>query len=83
MSIKYTGELSENPCKSDCPRRSAECRVHCSEYNEWRSARNAKLEEEHRIKAIGDITTTQRAKSWCRVLKTKMADRSGRREHER
>lgn len=82
MTGKYTGELSENPCR-ECERRCAGCHGRCEEYKEWRESRNIKNAEEYRKKQIGDIASMQKRKSWAKTLKTMVSNRTGRREHER
>lgn len=76
---KYTGELWQNPCKRDCPKRHVGCASECEDCKEWREARRELREREYKTKMIGDIASSQKQKSWNNTQKAKISDRMGRR----
>lgn len=40
--------MKEQPCKRDCPRRTAGCGATCKEWKDYVAERNAEYEERHR-----------------------------------
>ena len=42
----------DNPCKRDCPERSATCHIECAKYNEWHDKRSAELRDIYKKKDL-------------------------------
>lgn len=40
-----TGQMRDNPCKQDCPRRSSTCHTVCPDYAEWAKLRREELKQ--------------------------------------
>lgn len=46
--------MKENPCKPDCPRRSADCHCICKDYAEFAEDRRKFLEERRKERLVKD-----------------------------